>query len=237
MPAPSRRATMPTARRIATPRNSARMATSPPVVVVPVSKAGSSTWSVAQPSTQASATVSAPKSTLPSVESVKTQGSRRMATPRTRNPASRVESVWASARLTGSEPHQRWSHNARNPRCAPRHSAHRISPRGRRDPRIAHGADVAHRACRPVQHRPRGRRGRPHAVRGLDGQGPGHPPARPRARPARRPRHPDPPARRAHRPLGDAQAGEPGLHLAGRAGPQRAARSGHRWRCRRSTGC
>ena len=72
----------------------------PPVVVVPVSKAGSSTWSVDQPSTQASATVSAPNRTLPSVESVKTHGSRRMATPSTRKPPIRVEVL--GARLTGS---------------------------------------------------------------------------------------------------------------------------------------
>ena len=62
-------------------------------MVTPVSKAGSTTWSVDQPSTQASATVRAPKTTLPSVERVNTQGSRRMATPSTRNPASKVESA------------------------------------------------------------------------------------------------------------------------------------------------
>ena len=84
---------MPTARRIATPTKRARIATRPPVVVAPVSKAGSTTWSVAQPSTQASATVRAPKSTLPSVETVKTHGSRRIATPSTRNPPMRVDAL------------------------------------------------------------------------------------------------------------------------------------------------
>ncbi len=91
---------MPTARRIATPMNSAKMVTRPLVVVVPDSKAGSTTLSVDQPSTQASATVRAPNRTLPSVERVKTQGSRRMATPSTRNPSIRVEVF--GARLTGS---------------------------------------------------------------------------------------------------------------------------------------
>ncbi len=60
--------------------------------MTPVSKAGSTTWSVDQPSTQASATVSAPKSTLPSVERVKIHGSRRIATPRTANPSRSVPS-------------------------------------------------------------------------------------------------------------------------------------------------
>ncbi len=77
---------MPTARRIATATNSARIVSSPPGRMSPSSKAGSTTWSVDQPSTQASATVSAPNSTLPSVERVKIHGSRRIATPRTREP-------------------------------------------------------------------------------------------------------------------------------------------------------
>ena len=80
IPAPSRRATIPTARRSATPRNSASTATSRLLSISPSLKAGSSTWSVDQPSTQASATVRAPKSRLPTVESVKIQGSRLMAT-------------------------------------------------------------------------------------------------------------------------------------------------------------
>ncbi len=58
--------------------------------MTPSSKAGSTTWSVDQPSTQASATVSAPNSTLPRVERVKIHGSRRIATPRTRNPSRSV---------------------------------------------------------------------------------------------------------------------------------------------------
>ena len=57
-----------TPRTIATPMNSASAVTSPPVVATPVSKAGSTTLSADQPSTQASATVSAPKRTAPSVE-------------------------------------------------------------------------------------------------------------------------------------------------------------------------
>src|SRR4051794_10618205 len=89
-PAPSRRATMPTARSSATPTKSPRMASSPPGRTSPSWKAGSTTWSVDQPSTQASATVSAPKSRLPRVERVKINGSRRMATPRTAKPSRRV---------------------------------------------------------------------------------------------------------------------------------------------------
>ena len=115
---------MPTARRIATPRNSAKIATRPLVVVVPVSKAGSTTLSVDQPSTQASATVRAPNSTLPSVERVKTQGSRRMATPSTRKPSIKVEVF--GARLTGSSverPLRGDRHNECNPRWGLRHSA------------------------------------------------------------------------------------------------------------------
>src|SRR5689334_16354732 len=91
-PAPSRRATMPTARRMATPRKSATIVTRPPGRTSPSWNAGSTTWSVDQPSTQASATVSAPNSTLPRVERVKIHGSRRMATPRTRKPSRSVPS-------------------------------------------------------------------------------------------------------------------------------------------------
>ena len=105
MPAPRRRATMPTARRMATPRNSAKIAISPPVVVAPLSKAGSTTLSVDQPSTHASATVSAPKSRLPSVESVKTQGSWRMATPSTWNPPTRWKRSWCGSRAQPSRGH------------------------------------------------------------------------------------------------------------------------------------
>ena len=46
--------------------------------ISPFSNAGSTACWVDQPSTHASATVSAPKRTLPSVDRVKTQGSRRM---------------------------------------------------------------------------------------------------------------------------------------------------------------
>src|SRR3954449_10746910 len=91
-PAPSRHATIPTARSRATPTNSARTATRPPAGTSPLSKAGSTTWSVAQPRTQASATVSAPNSRLPSVDNVKIHGSRRIATPRTAKPSRRVPS-------------------------------------------------------------------------------------------------------------------------------------------------
>ena len=90
MPAPSRRATMPTARRMATPRKRPSTAHSSPSPISPFSNAGRTTWSVDQPSTQASATVRAPKSRLPSVETVKIHGSRLIATRRTANPA-RVE--------------------------------------------------------------------------------------------------------------------------------------------------
>ena len=65
---------MPTARRIATPMNSAEDRPEQAGVDLAVAKAGSTTWSVDQPSTQASATVSAPKSRLPMVERVKIHG-------------------------------------------------------------------------------------------------------------------------------------------------------------------
>ena len=81
---------MPTARRTATPRNSASTATRPPQPYSPVLNAGSTTWSVDQPSTQASATVSAPNSSDPSVDRVNTHGSRRIATPSTPKPSRSV---------------------------------------------------------------------------------------------------------------------------------------------------
>ena len=87
MPAPSRRATMPTARSRATPRKSASTATSSSVAISPFSNAGITTCWVDQPSTHASATVRAPKSRLPIVDSVNTQGSRLIATQMTRNPS------------------------------------------------------------------------------------------------------------------------------------------------------
>src|SRR3954447_17725440 len=96
-PAPSRRATIPTARSSATPTNRARIATSPPAGTTPSSKAGSTTCSVAQPSTHASATVRAPKSRLPSVDSVKIHGSRRIATPMTAKPSRRVPSPFLTS--------------------------------------------------------------------------------------------------------------------------------------------
>ena len=67
------------------------------------SNAGSSTWSVAQPSTHASATVSAPKSRLPAVESEKISGWRRIATPSTRKPSRSVDPAAGSVRLSGAE--------------------------------------------------------------------------------------------------------------------------------------
>ncbi len=82
---------MPTARRMETPTKSPSTAQSSPADVSPVLKAGSTACSADQPSTQASATVSAPKRTLPSVERVKTHGSRRMATASTANPSRMVE--------------------------------------------------------------------------------------------------------------------------------------------------
>ena len=78
---------MPTARRIATPRKRPTTAQSMPAPISPSRKAGITTWSVAQPSTHASATVRTANRTLPRVESVKMAGSRRMPTARTRNPA------------------------------------------------------------------------------------------------------------------------------------------------------
>src|SRR5215213_9838970 len=104
-PAPSRRATMPTARRIATPRKRAMTATSRPLPISASRKAGSTTWSVAQPRTQASATVSAPNSTLPSVDRAKMPRSRRIATQSTANP-SRVVAPTGSccASLTARPP-------------------------------------------------------------------------------------------------------------------------------------
>ena len=93
---------MPTARRIATPTKSASTAIRAPRVVVPVSKAGRSTLSVAQPSTQASATVSAPKSRLPAVESEKISGWRRIATPNTRKPSPSVDPARGSVRVSGA---------------------------------------------------------------------------------------------------------------------------------------
>ncbi len=92
---------MPTARRIATPRNSAITATAIPADVSPVRNAGRTAWSVAQPRTHASATVSAPNSRLPRVESVKIHGSCRIATPSTRNP-SRIVDRRSSASVSTS---------------------------------------------------------------------------------------------------------------------------------------
>ena len=89
-PAPSRRATMPTARSRATPTNSPRTAQRIAEEISPFSNSGSTACWVDQPSTHASATVSAPR-TLPSVDRVKTQGSRRMPTASTANPSRRVE--------------------------------------------------------------------------------------------------------------------------------------------------
>ncbi len=100
IPAPSRRATMPTARRIATPTNRARTAQSMDESTSPVSKAGSTTWSVDQPSTQASATVRAPNSRLPRVERAKIHGSRLIATQMTANP-SRVVAALVVGALVG----------------------------------------------------------------------------------------------------------------------------------------
>ena len=54
--------------------------------MTPVSKAGRTTLSADQPSTQASATVSAPKTSDPSVEIANIRGSRRIATPSTPKP-------------------------------------------------------------------------------------------------------------------------------------------------------
>ena len=57
-----------------------------PAATRPCSNAGSTTWSVAQPSTQASATVIAPKSALASTATVNLIGSERIATQRTWSP-------------------------------------------------------------------------------------------------------------------------------------------------------
>ena len=66
-----------------------------------MAKAGSSTWSVAHPSNQASATVSAPNSTLPRVEAAKIHGSRRIATARTPNPSRRELRPESAETLSG----------------------------------------------------------------------------------------------------------------------------------------
>src|SRR3546814_19397856 len=85
-PAPSLRATIPTARRMATPTKSPRTAHRIEASISPVSKAGMIACSVDHPSTQASATVSAPNRMLPRVEAANTHGSLRIATPRHRKP-------------------------------------------------------------------------------------------------------------------------------------------------------
>ena len=82
---------MPTARSTATAMNSPSTAQSRPVPISPSRKAGITTWSVAQPSTHASATVITPNSRLPIVDRVKINGSRRMATPSTANPSRVVD--------------------------------------------------------------------------------------------------------------------------------------------------
>src|SRR3546814_4206705 len=90
-PAPSLRATIPTARRMATPTKSPRTAHRIEASISPVSKAGMIACSVDHPSTQASATVSAPNRMLPRVEAANTHGSLRIATPRTRKPSRIVD--------------------------------------------------------------------------------------------------------------------------------------------------
>ena len=83
---------MPTARRIATPRKSPRTAQSRPAPISPVSKAGITTWSVDQPSTQASATVSTANSTLPEGREREDPG----LTPDRATPALRTLHEWSS---------------------------------------------------------------------------------------------------------------------------------------------
>ena len=188
---------MPTARRIATPRNSASTAQSRPLSISPVSNAGSTTWSVDQPSTQASATVSAPKSTLPSVESAKIHGSRRIATSEdARSPPGRRPVVAPPAvRHLGRHPLRSSrtcgpsGYSTPQPLTigipAPRPSASAAAHYARRMT-VPSGPPRTRGALRP---RPRAGRGRPDALRGLDRQGPGRPPAGPRAQPDRRVGH------------------------------------------------
>ena len=192
----------------------------------PSSKAGSTTWSVDQPSTQASATVSAPKSRLPSVESAKIHGSRRIATASTPNPA-RVVDPCRPARSSVT--------SSTAPVCAPgRPDARRLprEPRGavRVFPDADRSADSAPRLPSPHDPLPRPTgtlelcdlalrpgRGRPHPLRGLGRQGPRRAPAGPGAPPARRGRDRRPRALRARR-AGDDQGEAPRLRGAGREG-------------------
>ena len=200
IPAPSRRATMPTARRIATPTNRARTAHSIVESTSPVSKAGSTTCSVDQPSTQASATVRAANSRLPRVETAKTHGSRLTATQMTANPSRVVAArVGASASLTPTSTpdcHRPADHRANQPhwQAIPRD---RSATLARRERQALCDTALALDACRPDAVR---RLGRHHAPR---------PPDRPRAQAAALcgDHHPRP--RRAHR-AGDAPRRPPG---------------------------
>src|SRR3954452_2774035 len=183
-PAPRRRATMPTARRIATPTNSARMVSSPPTSTTPSSKAGSTTWSVDQPRTHASATVSAPNRRLPSVESVKIHGSRRVATPSTAKPSRNVP---------------RWSEVSRDAGLLTTPTL-----------RSAYADSGPNRTRGAVPDGTTGGRGPAHAERRVDGQGPRGAPAGARTQPGGA-RHRRLAPGRAHR-AGVPAGRTPGLH-------------------------
>ena len=193
MPAPSRRATMPTARRIATPRNSAEDRPEQARVDLAVANAGSTTWSVDQPSTQASATVSAPKSRLPTVERAKIQapaGSRprvrrsrprvvdRLAPPARPSPRSATSPVPSDLRPSGYSTPPTPYHRDRASRAV--EGAHRAPMLAR----MSRALLARRERAGPLRPRAGAGRGRTDAVRRLDGQGPRHPPAGARAQPA-----------------------------------------------------
>ena len=151
--------------------------------------AGSTTWSVAQPSTQASATVSAPKRRLPRWRGRRCRGSRLIATPSTAKPLARRRPAW----LAPARPSP-WCATPSGPSVPPD-----LRPSGYSTPPTPYQRDAGPltrlrrmtrallrptRARRPLRPRPGARRGRPHAVRRLDRQGPGRPPAGARAQPA-----------------------------------------------------
>ena len=208
--------------------------------ISPSRNAGRTTWSVAQPSTHASATVRAPNRTLPIVERAKIPFSRLIATHRTANPSRVVAPVahvsppssrtagnrsgWPrySPAPTGQESRRHPSRPSRPRLCSAPWSA---SPRSEPRSRVASGEALSDTALR------RGAR-RAHAVRRLGRQGPGLPPARPREQPGRRARDRHPGPVRADR-QGDGPAQEAAVREArGAAARPASSRSS---RCRRST--
>src|SRR6476661_268365 len=155
MPPPRRRATMPTARRIATDMNSTKTHTSMSVPISPLSNAGIRTCCVDQPSTQASATVSTPNSTAPRVATVNTRGSRLTPTHRTRNPSrvvvprSSASSATGVARLLVARTSSRPSVAERNQGAT---SGYSSPPTGNESDRalLASGADAGQEGAGPL---------------------------------------------------------------------------------------